>query len=172
MPHPVGEPGEFGSGWLGLDRVLRRALTTQQGAIFIIQAERFFDRGAGMQRALVVGMSLVCLGIVGKVGGWVSPGEERAVWSMAVAAEPTRLDPVVVTGTQISVPVSELPSAITVIEREEIESRQITDVQQLLRTAPGLSVTQTGSRGGAYRCVSTWGECQFQPGAGGRRAGE
>jgi outer membrane receptor protein involved in Fe transport len=103
-------------------------LTTQQSAIFIIQAERFLDRGAGMQRALVGGMSLVCLSIVGMVGGWGSSGGERTVWSKAAAAEPMRLDPVVATGTQIAVPVSELPSAITVIERKEIESRQITDV--------------------------------------------
>jgi outer membrane cobalamin receptor len=92
--------------------------------------------------------------------------------SMVIAAEPVRLDPVVVTGTQVAVPVSELPSAVTVIEREEIESRQITDVQQLLRTVPGLSVTQTGSRGGRDQRVSARRQFQLQPGAGGRRAGE
>jgi vitamin B12 transporter len=60
-----------------------------------------------------------------------------------------RLDPVVVTGTQVAVPLSESPSGITVIDRQEIESRQITDVFQLLCTVPGLNVTQTGSRRGA-----------------------
>jgi vitamin B12 transporter len=135
-------------------------LTTQQGAIFIIQAERFLDRGAGMQRALVVGMSLVCLSIVGMIGGWVSSGGERTVWK-AAAAEPMRLDPVVVTGTQIAVPVSELPSAMTVIERKEIENRQITDVPQLLRTVPGLSVTQIGSRGGLTDIFPRGGNANF-----------
>jgi vitamin B12 transporter len=113
-----------------------------------------------MQRALVVGMSLVCLSIVGMIGGWVSSGGERTVWK-AAAAEPMRLDPVVVTGTQIAVPVSELPSAMTVIERKEIENRQITDVPQLLRTVPGLSVTQIGSRGGLTDIFPRGGNANF-----------
>jgi hypothetical protein len=77
-PPTVGEPGEFGSGWLCLGRVLRCASTTH--AIVIIQVERFLGRGVGMQRALVVGMSLVCLSTVGMTGGWVlSGGEEEAL---------------------------------------------------------------------------------------------
>lgn len=116
-----------------------------------------------MQRALVVGMSLVCFHTGGMAGGWVLPAGGAEEGPMVAGAEPARLDPVVVTGTQIAVPVSELPSAITVIDREEIESRQITDVLQLLRTVPGLSVTQTGSRGARPACfraeaipTSTW----------------
>jgi vitamin B12 transporter len=81
--------------------------------------------------------------------------------SLVTAAEPVRLDPVVVTGTQVAVPVSELPSAITVIDREEIESRQITDVQELLRTVPGLSVTQSGSRGGQTSVFPRGGNANY-----------
>jgi outer membrane receptor protein involved in Fe transport len=102
-----------------------------------------------MQRALGVVMSLVCLCIGGMAGGVMPSVEGGTTGSTGAVAEPERLDPVVVTGTQVAVPVSELPSAITVIDRQEIESRQITDMFQLLRTVPGLSVTQTGSRGGA-----------------------
>jgi outer membrane cobalamin receptor len=102
-----------------------------------------------MQRALGVVMSLVCLYIGGMAGGVMPSVEGGTTGSTGAATEPARLDPVVVTGTQVAVLVSELPSAITVIGRQEIESRQITDMFQLLRTVPGLSVTQTGSRGGA-----------------------
>src|SRR5918992_3372731 len=98
----------------------------------------------------MVGMGDRLVALVGKI--------ER---SIVAAAEPTRLDPIVVTGTQIAVPVSELPSAVTVIDREEIESRQITDVQQLLRTVPGLSVTQTGSRGGVTNVFPRGGNANF-----------
>jgi vitamin B12 transporter len=88
-----------------------------------------------------------------------------AGWGLAAplvtAAEPMRLDPVVVTGTQVALPVSELPSAVTVIDREEIESRQVTDVQQLLRTVPGLSVTQSGSRGGRTSVFPRGGNANF-----------
>jgi outer membrane cobalamin receptor len=93
-----------------------------------------------MQRALGVGMSLVCLYIGGRAGGVVPSVEGGTTGSTGAAAEPARLDPVVVTGTQVAVPVSELPPAVTVIDREEIESRQVTDVLQLLRTVPGLGV--------------------------------
>jgi vitamin B12 transporter len=114
-----------------------------------------------MQRALVIGMSLVCLSIGGMAGGVVLPVEAGTTESTGAAAEPVRLDPVVVTGTQVAVPVSELPSAITVINRQEIESRQVTDVFQLLRTVPGLSVTQTGSRGGVTSVFPRGGNANF-----------
>jgi vitamin B12 transporter len=80
---------------------------------------------------------------------------------LVTAAEPMRLDPVVVTGTQVALPVSELPSAITVIDREEIESRQVTDVPQLLRTVPGLSVTQSGTRGGRTSVFPRGGNANY-----------
>jgi outer membrane cobalamin receptor len=96
-----------------------------------------------MQRALVGGMSPICLSTGGMAGGVVLPVERGTTGSTGAATEPARLDPVVVTGTQVAVPVSKLPATITVIDRQEIESRQVTDVFQLLRTVPGLSVTQT-----------------------------
>jgi hypothetical protein len=71
VPPTVGEPGEFGSGWLCLGRVLRCALTTH--AIVIIQVEWFVEGGAGMQRALVVGMSLACLNTE-EAFGFSAPG--------------------------------------------------------------------------------------------------
>jgi outer membrane cobalamin receptor len=91
-----------------------------------------------------MGMSLVCLCIGGIAAGLVPPVEGGMTGSTVATEEPARLDPVVVTGTQVAVPVSELPAAITVIDRQEIESRQVMDVFQLLRTVPGLSVEQTG----------------------------
>jgi len=99
-----------------------------------------------MQRALVVGMSLACLYIGGVASVMVPSVEGGTAGSTGTAAAPTPLDPVVVTGTQVALPVSELPSAVTVIDREEIESCQVTDVLQLLRTVPGLGVVQQGSR--------------------------
>jgi vitamin B12 transporter len=87
--------------------------------------------------------------------------ERGMTGSTITAAELVRLDPVVVTGTQVAVPVSELPAAITVIDRQDIESRQVTDVFQLLRTVPGLSVTQTGSRGGVTSVFPRGGNSNF-----------
>jgi vitamin B12 transporter len=108
-----------------------------------------------------MGVSIMCVNLVGIFGGWLAMIERAMAGSTVTAAEPTRLDPVVVTGTQIAVPVSELPSAITVIDREEIESRQVTDVLQLLRTVPELSVTQTGSRGGLTDVFPRGGNSNF-----------
>ncbi|HSF30375.1 MAG TPA: TonB-dependent receptor plug domain-containing protein [Candidatus Tectomicrobia bacterium] len=66
-----------------------------------------------------------------------------------------------VTATQIAVPVSELPSAVTVIDREEIDSRQVTNVLQLLRTVPRLGVIQTGSRGSQTSLFPRGGNANF-----------
>jgi vitamin B12 transporter len=108
-----------------------------------------------------VGVGILCLNLVGSTDGWSAVVEQGTAGSPVTAAGPERLDPVVVTGTQVVVPVSELPSAITVIDREEIESRQVTDVPQLLRTVPGLSVTQSGSRGGRTSVFPRGGNPNF-----------
>ena len=59
------------------------------------------------------------------------------------------MDPVVVTATKTETPVGQTGSSVSVITREQIEQRQATDVLQILRDQPGLSLTQTGTRGGA-----------------------
>ena len=72
-------------------------------------------------------------------------------------AEPAEvMDPVVVTATKTSLPVGETGSSVTVIDRQEIESRQVTDMLQILRNVPGLTVIQSGSRGGTTT-ISTRG---------------
>ena len=65
------------------------------------------SRRAGVQRGLVAGLSVVCLNMVG-MGDRLVALVGKIERSIVAAAEPTRLDPIVVTGTQIAVPVSEL----------------------------------------------------------------
>jgi len=74
----------------------------------------------------------------------------------AKAEAPEVMDPVVVTATKTSIPVGETGSSVTVIDRQEIESRQVTDMLQILRNVPGLTVIQSGSRGGTTT-ISTRG---------------
>ena len=64
----------------------------------------------------------------------------------ATPADP--LDPVVVTATKTETPVGQTGSSVSVITREQIEQRQAMDVLQMLREVPGVSLIQTGSRGG------------------------
>ena len=61
----------------------------------------------------------------------------------------TPMDPVVVTATKTETPVGQTGASVSVITREQIEQRQVTDVLQILRDQPGLSLSQTGSRGAA-----------------------
>lgn len=57
------------------------------------------------------------------------------------------MPPVVVTATKIETPTKEVGSSITVISAEEIENKQRTSVQEVLRGTPGLDVVQNGSFG-------------------------
>jgi vitamin B12 transporter len=67
----------------------------------------------------------------------------------AIAQEPgVQLEEVVVTATRTQTPVAQTGSSVTVIKRKEIEQRQATDAIQILREQPGISLIQTGSRGG------------------------
>lgn len=54
---------------------------------------------------------------------------------------------VVVTATRVERPAHAVGQTVTVITAEEIRRRQARDVLDLLRTVPGLAVTQSGHRG-------------------------
>ncbi|MES2489647.1 MAG: TonB-dependent receptor [Pseudomonadota bacterium] len=61
--------------------------------------------------------------------------------------EPTSLDPVIVTATRTPTPAAETLAAVTVIDREEIERAQATDVAELLRYTAGIDVARSGGPG-------------------------
>lgn len=70
------------------------------------------------------------------------------------AAQPTTAPPtydetLVVTAALEEQPEEETSSSVTVIGRDEIEDRQATSVQELLRTVPGVTVVRSGSPGKA-----------------------
>lgn len=57
------------------------------------------------------------------------------------------MDPVVVTATKTETPAGQTGASVSVVTREQIEQRQVTDVLQILRDQPGLSLSQNGTRG-------------------------
>ncbi len=63
-------------------------------------------------------------------------------------AETIVMDPVVVTATRTSTPLSELGSAVTVVTSEDIEEKQQTRVVEVLRNIPGVNIVQSGNTGG------------------------
>jgi len=75
--------------------------------------------------------------------------------------EPVELGPVVVTATKTEVPLKNVAASVTVITKEEIEARQVTEVPDLLRDVPGLSVTRAGSRGGVVTVFPRGGNSNF-----------
>lgn len=62
---------------------------------------------------------------------------------------PTYDETLVVTAALEEQPAEETSASVTVIGRDEIEDRQATSVQDLLRTVPGVTVVQSGSPGKA-----------------------
>src|SRR6185295_18756597 len=71
------------------------------------------------------------------------------------------MEPVVVTATKTSIPVGETGSSVTVIDRQQIESRQVTDMLQILRNAPGLTVIQSGTRGSSTSIFTRGGNADM-----------
>jgi vitamin B12 transporter len=59
----------------------------------------------------------------------------------------TELDAVIVTATRTAQTADETLAAVTVIDRAEIERRQVRSVDDALRGIPGLSIANTGGRG-------------------------
>jgi vitamin B12 transporter len=58
-----------------------------------------------------------------------------------------RVDPVVTIGTKVDTPVSDIPSAVTVIPGDEIVRKRYTNVGDALRSVPGVQVQSSGGLG-------------------------
>lgn len=76
-------------------------------------------------------------------------GAALAVLALPAGAEQTAssLPALVVTPTKTPVPLDEVGSSVTVIDRQQIEEQHYQTLPELLRAVPGLSVIQTGSDG-------------------------
>jgi vitamin B12 transporter len=62
-------------------------------------------------------------------------------------AEKMELEPLVVTATRVEAPLREVGSSITVINEQELASRQKMPVLEVLRGLPGVDVVQSGGLG-------------------------
>jgi len=66
---------------------------------------------------------------------------------MIQAEGPEDVEELVVTGSLDPLPASQIASSLTVINREEIEQRQVRYLSELLRDVPGFAVSQAGGPG-------------------------
>jgi outer membrane cobalamin receptor len=79
----------------------------------------------------------------------------------AVQAADTGLEEVIVTGTRIYDAPEHLPFATTVVDRAAIEARNDVSMVDLLRSLPGVQVTQPGGGGGVASVFLRGGEPNF-----------
>lgn len=56
-------------------------------------------------------------------------------------------DPIIVTATRTAQTANETLASVTIVTREDIEELQATSVQDLLRTVPGINITNSGGAG-------------------------
>ena len=78
------------------------------------------------------------------------------MFSCSVSADntaPKQLEKMVITAHLAATPKSQIGSAVTVITAKDIEQQQITYVSDILRTIPGLAVSQSGGNFGAFTQV-------------------
>lgn len=74
-------------------------------------------------------------------------GEERQAVSVQLRLSAIE-EAIVVSGTHVPVPRSEVPASVTVITTNDLQARQVETVADALRDVPGLSVARSGGRGG------------------------
>ncbi len=86
------------------------------------------------------GRKVVCL-MAATLGGLALAGGAGA------QEEDRELETIVITATRTPIKLGEATGSITVIEREELEARQVQSVLEVLRSVPGVDVVQSGSRG-------------------------
>ena len=68
---------------------------------------------------------------------------------------------VVVSANQVETPLTQVTSSVTVIDRAEIESRQLHSVADALRAVPGLAVAATGGIGATTGVFPRGGESNY-----------
>lgn len=76
---------------------------------------------------------------------WLAPGNAAVDQPISDTVE---LEPVVVTATGTEVPLKDSTQAVSVITEKQIEERQAIRVEEMLRYTPGVTIGQTGARGG------------------------
>jgi vitamin B12 transporter len=69
------------------------------------------------------------------------------VISTSADEQEVEAEPVVVSATRFEIPVDQSPASVSVIDSEDIETKQTERVSDALREVPGLSVVQTGTPG-------------------------
>ena len=67
--------------------------------------------------------------------------------AVPVLAQETTLDPVVVTATKVSQPLTDAPASMTIVSAAEIAERGATRLDELLQDVVGLRVVSSGTRG-------------------------
>lgn len=78
--------------------------------------------------------------------------------ALAAETEPVdSIDEVVVTASKTELSKKRVTQSVQVITAAEIQREQVSDVYEMLRDVPGLSVTQTGSRGGTVSIFARGG---------------
>ena len=101
-----------------------------------------------------------------------SKGSRRVSWLFALlaivfcwpaAADDAQgaVDNIVVTGSRTSSVLSEIPNTTTVIDLTEIEARNDLSVADLLRSVPGIHVTQPSGQGGVARVFVRGGDLEM-----------
>jgi outer membrane cobalamin receptor len=68
---------------------------------------------------------------------------------------------VVVSAAQVEVPLSTASSSVTIVQRDELQARQVESLADALRSVPGLTVAATGGRGAVTGVFPRGGESDY-----------
>jgi vitamin B12 transporter len=71
------------------------------------------------------------------------------------------VEPVVVSETRTEKPLSHVTGSVYVITRDQLEKRQFPYLREVLRDVPGLTIVETGSRGGTTSLFTRGGQSNY-----------
>ena len=74
----------------------------------------------------------------------------QAIGVVPTLAADEKIEKIIVTGTRIgAVPEDKLGTAVTILDKQQIEQRQTRYVSDILRDVPGAAVNRSGAAGGS-----------------------
>lgn len=113
------------------------------------------------RKALILGMFMAIMCVPASYGAQ----EEEVQFAVSTVDEKelaaVPVEPIVVSETRTEKPLSHVTGSVHVITRDQLEQRQFPYLREVLRDIPGMTIVQTGSRGGTTSVFTRGGEADY-----------
>lgn len=113
------------------------------------------------RKAIILGMFMAIMCAPESYGAQEEEAQSTISTSDEKELVAVPVEPIVVSETRTEKPFSHVTGSVHVITRDQLEKRQFPYLREVLRDVPGLTIVQTGSRGGTTSLFTRGGQSNY-----------